>query len=337
MARIEPGNRFGFTLVELAPAGECKRPAFTLVELLVVIGIIALLVGILLPALNKARQQAYVVSCQARLRQIHQMAMLYATANKGSLPWGGDLNAGSTVVNGVTASLDYDWSTKLFSMLNPRYGDTYYLQSFNSSALPYARSIFIDVETETGWGGLQYSCHPRLMPQNNPNYIDPPTGAPLKPYKLSHIQRPSEIILFFDGVICASNPTDFLGQNHGTNTYWCSQPIATFLDGGNLGTITTRNTLSLPVDYLLFARDTISAMSNATSIDAGTNQDYMAPDLSATPSATVNLTNIRFRHMGNKVANCVYCDGHVESKHYYGTKNGIANVCDILRKNVNVN
>jgi len=64
-----------------------RRPlAFTLVELLVVIGIIAILISILLPVLNKAREQAKAIVCMSNEKQIMAAYMMYVTNHKGATP-----------------------------------------------------------------------------------------------------------------------------------------------------------------------------------------------------------------------------------------------------------
>ena len=65
---------------------KAKRGGFTLVELLVVVGIIAILVAILLPALTRARIQAKNVQCKSQLRNLGQAMVLYANENNGKIP-----------------------------------------------------------------------------------------------------------------------------------------------------------------------------------------------------------------------------------------------------------
>jgi prepilin-type N-terminal cleavage/methylation domain-containing protein len=73
------------------PATPNRRSAFTLVELLVVIGVIALLIAMLLPSLSAARQAASRTSCAARLNQQIIAAHLHVYEHKGFYPMVGVL------------------------------------------------------------------------------------------------------------------------------------------------------------------------------------------------------------------------------------------------------
>jgi len=98
-----------------------RKKGFTLVELLVVIGIIAVLISMLLPALNKVRQAAWRVACQSQMKQIAMGMLMYANANQQSLPSG--FARAVTGFNQVDVyNVDDNWAWLIAPYLSTSYG-----------------------------------------------------------------------------------------------------------------------------------------------------------------------------------------------------------------------
>jgi prepilin-type N-terminal cleavage/methylation domain-containing protein len=86
-----PSDRPGIVLGRFTRRIHSTPRGFTLVELLIVIGIISVLIAMLLPALNMARRSAQEVACLSNQRQIMLGIMMYASAEKGWIPQGWDI------------------------------------------------------------------------------------------------------------------------------------------------------------------------------------------------------------------------------------------------------
>src|SRR4051812_35180018 len=69
------------------PRKQRELKGFTLIELLVVIAIIAILAGLLLPALSKAKNRAQRIACVSNLRQVSVALYMWAEDRTGRLPW----------------------------------------------------------------------------------------------------------------------------------------------------------------------------------------------------------------------------------------------------------
>ena len=302
------------------PARTMRLRGFTLVELLVVIGIIAVLVGILLPALAKARQSANSVKCMANLRSIGQAIFMYAGAHRDSLPYG--LCQANQAIQGNPAGLPEgaDWSTLVLTFMSKQKGIGYSSQDQTTTGQPGGRAIFLCpeafIDSKSAGPITQYSAHPRLMPDlQMTDWISGSATNYLRGCKLSKIKRPTEIGMIYDGTISS-------------NGYMAAATV-NYLDKFSI--YTKANNYYMTDDYIKK-----SATVNASQPVDMTPSSGLAKDINQDSDA--NKGNVRFRHNRNSQANVLMVDGHVQSFHIDMRKTATpTQMTDLLRGNVCVN
>lgn len=299
--------------------GHNSASGFTLVELLVVIGIIAVLIGILLPALSRARQSASSVKCMANLRQLGAAIQIYSGANKGMLPYGFVFK--NETIPGVPPTVwngeGGDWTTLLVSVMKKSQSGGYDTQEQVGSANQGIRAIFNCPEVDRVVAGqnwvTHYSAHPRLLPdlgtEDRYKMLQGSPSVGLKPYKIAKVKRSSDIAVLFDGTV----------NNAGYGAWACAYA----LDKLRLG-----KRPYLTDDYAL-----VAGLDGGQPVDMAADPGSGGAAVDINTDSLKNPGNIRFRHSSETKANALMMDGHVQAF----TFNKSSKTTDLLRRNIFVN
>lgn len=273
-----------------------RQHGFTLVELLVVIGIIALLISMLLPGLNKAREQANSVRCAAQLRQIGQALYIYATNNKGLAPWGDAFAQGnSTSSSGGTALLNsWFWMDTISIQLGVKPNATGVKVDQTSRIFKCPSAIEQPLPT---WAaadyGNTYTGNWRLLA---PTAWDPYALTPFKQHKLQ-TKRGAEVMAVWDGLVNLADWSTGIGQP-------TSYQLHSYMNGW--GPLYIYGTPGLEATYE--DKMILGNYGSGDNTPAGyklANRDGAEP---------WNGPGMRFRHANNTSGNFLFTDGHVESR-----------------------
>jgi prepilin-type N-terminal cleavage/methylation domain-containing protein/prepilin-type processing-associated H-X9-DG protein len=312
-----------------------RRSAFTLVELLVVIGIIALLVSILLPALNRARQHANLIDCQARLRQMGQATHIYAANNKDLVPWS-FLYHNSDVLASVPDPHGEQWWKWHYTLSQVMGVDEWWgLETPNTDDDFWKRNhpVFIDKDAveesvqEDGtpggavpWGWrTDYTANPRVFSPRDDALADyyPTGGVVKKPEQITQrsigtFNNPTEVMAVWDSPQWGTHGNSAFDYAHSMGgwqwfwgTFFISPPAPPMNQWVNDDGMYDR----------AIQPGGAGGADNVT-LQKIYNRDYpLGKPWGAAPNGVPDWPSMfRFRHMNNTTLNALFVDGHVESR-----------------------
>src|SRR5947207_321836 len=300
------------------------RRGFTLVELLVVIGIIALLLGILPPALNKARESANSIKCTANLRAIGQGIANYIANNKQVYPaayvykpgpgWGGPQDQFPQPTYGYI-----HWSYWLYSnKQGATAADAFKCPSVNNGGLPATNAAPADRDggqindPDSGPSVIDdqvprcaYTVNEAVMTRNKfvPGVIRDSAASinyPEQYVPASRVKRASEVILgtefWADYRLVSADGNPSICKSHRT--------VSGYVQLLNGGTDMVKDLAGQPpkiTHYRVTTVDNPPVVGNASNSLAWVGRNHGS-----------NKRDAKGRYTGK--TNFLACDGHVESK-----------------------
>jgi prepilin-type N-terminal cleavage/methylation domain-containing protein len=267
-----------------------RNRAFTLVELLVVIGIIALLISILLPALAKAKQQANLINCSSQLHQMGETLGVYAAENHWSLPWGVIYQPTPTPANQETL---WYWQFALSQIMNRNLLGA---DGFVHNLSP----VFRDNDTIPGFDFrwvCHYACNPRVLYDNSPTALLP---IPSAQRKVTDVKHSSDVFVIWDA-------PQVMDQNYN------AVPNADSIDAW--GWYNDTLVLDNPSKTIILNSAVFPGSTGASGLSSG--KAFQKKFNFDPPNAFLPIgwtSHLRFRHMGNTKLNALCLDGHVENR-----------------------